>query len=155
MSRVTCRLAVVTGIALCVCLASFADEKGETKGGFKPIAELNLSTPIVDINGPIPTLLREAKVGQLIQVQIRYPIAPPFPQSAEVDLSTRAFSLVGVYNTGGQVAILTPKPQTGGLGVGYLSVFVKAINQGRGTITAQIKLSDGTVKSVPFEFEIK
>ncbi|MDB5390560.1 MAG: hypothetical protein JWM11_6206 [Planctomycetaceae bacterium] len=150
-------LATVGTVGAGTLLAEFATgQQGDAKKdeGYKTIAELNLSEPIVSINGPFPTVLRGAKVGQLIQVQISFPISPPFPTSAKVEPDSDIFSVIGVYRTEGEIAILTPKPKQGAIGVGFLSVFVTAKKAGKGNFTVKVKLDGGTVKSVPFAFNI-
>jgi hypothetical protein len=88
-------------------------------------------------------------------VQISYPIAPPFPKSASVDSGNGGFSPVGIFRTDGEVAILTPQPKRGRIGVGFLSVVAKALKKGQTTLTAKIALADGTVKEVPMKFTIE
>src|SRR5438270_105845 len=48
----------------------------------EPIYRLNLSKPEVPIEGPFPTLVRQAKYGDLIQVVITYMLGlpPPSPE---------------------------------------------------------------------------
>lgn len=157
---VVTRRAVIAGIGVAGmsligsedCVAQEAADKGRANSS---IAELKLSDPIVDIGGPFPTLLRGAKVGQLILMQISYRIATSVPKSATIDLSSKALSAVGIYMTPGEVAFLTPERKEAKIGVGFLSVFVKAIDKGRCSVTVKVTLTDDTVKDVPFEIEVK
>jgi hypothetical protein len=119
------------------------------------IGELVLSEPVIFINGPFPSQARPAKVGQTIVVQISYPVAPPFPQSASVDSGNGGFSAVDIFRTDGEVAILAPQPKRGHIGVGFLSVVAKAIKKGETTLKAKIELADGSVKEVLIPFNIE
>ncbi len=143
-----------TGLTLLGVRSGSARQEERGVGARETIAQLNVSQPSVFINGPIPTLMREAVVGDAILVQVSYPISPPFPKSVKVGLSSRALRLVGVYRSAGEVAILTTEPVQGKLGVGYLGILVQAMNSGTETITARITLSDNSVKEVPFTFGI-
>jgi hypothetical protein len=120
-----------------------------------PIGQLALSEPIIFINAPFPTRARTAKVGQTVVVQISYPIAPPFPKSAGIDSGNGGFSPVGIFRTDGEVALLTPQPKSGRIGVGFLSVVAKAIKKGPTTLTAKIEMANGTVKELPIPFSIE
>jgi hypothetical protein len=119
-----------------------------------PIGQLVLSVPVVFINGPFTPEARTVKVGQTVVIQISYPISPPFPKSARLDSGNGGFSPVGIFRTDGEVTILTTQPKRGRIGVGFLSVVVKAVKKGRTTLKAKIELTDGTVKVVPIAFEI-
>lgn len=120
----------------------------------EPIHPLNLSDPVVPIGGPFPEVLREAKLGALIQVQLTYPIVPPFPRCAAILCHCPIFCPVGVYSTGNKVVVLTQKPQTSNIGLGYLSAFVKAVGLGTALFTVRVSREDGTIRDVPFAFRI-
>jgi hypothetical protein len=113
-----------------------------------------ISEPPAGIQNATPQPVREVQVGDTIVMQIAYPIAPPFPTSVQVEHG-RMFRLIGTYRTDGKVAVLTPKPQQQGVGVGFLSVIVQALNEGKGKITVKVTMKNGTIKSVPFEFQVK
>ena len=151
--RLIASLAVATSLVITSLsgIVTAADEKAKAA----PLSSLVLSEPPVSVNGPFPAKLRGAKVGDLVQVQITYPIVPPFPESAKLILKSRAFSEVGVFRTDGQVAILTPKPQQGAIGVGYISAFVKAVTPAKSAgFEVEVRDSAGKVKIVPFMFSI-
>jgi hypothetical protein len=117
-------------------------------------SRLNLQKPVF-VQGPIPSLLRSARVGDLIQLQVSYPISPPFPTKACVETDNRALSAECVVGTPGEVAILTLKPQSGRIGVGFISAFVRAHTAGKATATVTVVFPDGTKKAVPFAFQIE
>jgi hypothetical protein len=119
------------------------------------MGDLVLSGPVIFINGPFPPEARTAKVGQTVLVQISYPIAPPFPKSASIDAGEGGFNPVGIFRTDGEVAILTPEPKQGRIGVGFLSVLAKAIKKGRTTLKVKLELADGTAKEMPISFDIE
>lgn len=121
----------------------------------QPIAQLNLSDPAVSIHGPFPTLMRGARPGDLIVVQVSYPMAPPFPKSAVIVPASRIFSPVGVYRASGKVVTLTPEPQQGGVGVGYLCAVVKAMKAGQGDFAVKVTLMDDSIREVTFTFLIE
>jgi hypothetical protein len=50
---------------------------------------------------------------------------------------------------------LTPQPNRGRIGVGFLSVVAKAIKKGETTLTARIELVEGAVKEVTIPFNIE
>jgi hypothetical protein len=128
-----------------------------SRGGAPPseIGQLVLSEPVIFINGPFTTQARTAKVGQTVLVQISYPIAPPFPKSVSVDSLNDGFSPVDIFRTDGELALLSPEPKRGRIGVGFLSVAAKAIKKGPTSLKVKIELADGTVKVVPIAFEIE
>ncbi len=49
---------------------------------------------------------------------------------------------------------LTAEPQTGKIGVGFISVYLKANNAGQSSAEVTVTLSDGTKKKVPFAFRV-
>jgi hypothetical protein len=154
--RVATQLTVLAvGLLLIAPLAGVADEAGTSSdGACSSLGHLIISEPAVGVHGPFPTLLRRAAVGDAILLQVEYPIAPPFPKSVQVDHG-RQFRCIGVFQTDGKIAVLTSKPQQQGIGVGFISVVVQAMNAGQGTVTAKVTLHDGTTKDVPFAFDIE
>ena len=117
--------------------------------------QLRLQEP-VSINGPFPTLLRVADVGDLIQLQINsVPGIYPDPISVRVFSQHGNVAFVEAVTTVG--AIYHPSPGeviTGVLGTINYSIFIKAICPGNDNVTVKLRLSDGSQKQVPFAFMI-
>jgi hypothetical protein len=140
-----------------MAFAMFMAAGGSAQAVLRPINELALSEPVVYLYDADSATQGTAKVGQLIQAQISYPISPPFPVSADIQV-TPGQGLVprGVYRTPGKIAALGDEPQQSpGIGVGYLSAFVRAQQAGEVSFIVRIKMSDGKVKKVPFNFTIE
>ncbi len=144
-------LAVQVGL---ISLVSWSPAVVRAESPPSAIGQLVLSPPVIFVNGPSPSQSRTARVGQTVVVQISYPIAPPFPTSANIDPGNGGFVPVGIFRTDGELAVLTPESRRGRIGVGFLCVVAKAIKKGETTLTAKVELSDGTVKEVPMKFSI-
>jgi len=118
------------------------------------LGELWIAEP-VPLGGPYPSILYVCKVEDIYQFQIQYYIVPPFPKAVDAYSNSPAAIPRDVVLTAGPVAILDATPQTGpGLGVGFLSVYVKAFHPGMSLITAEVTLDDGSVESVPFQLRV-
>lgn len=117
--------------------------------------EIRLQDPVT-VNGPFPTLLRMANVGDLIQLQISsVPGIGPGPRSVIVYSHCGCVAFVEAVTTGG--AVYHPNPGetiTGLVGTTNYSVFVKAIRPGNDNLTVEVRMSDGTRRRVPFAFQI-
>jgi hypothetical protein len=146
---------VVLGVAIRTTLG---ETKTPNRDGPSVSADLNSSRlsvqQPVSIHGPFPKILRRVQVGDLIQLQLSYPISPPFPLRATVQVSNRALSALWITSTDGEVAVLTPEPQQGMIGVGYFSVYLRANSPGSSTAKVTVTLADDTQKVVPFAFRI-
>lgn len=148
--------AMVLGLAFQPALGA---QKGKApRGG--PVADADLdSTQLIVLDpipfgGPTAPVVREVKVGDIIQIQGTYPIAPPFPERACVKVSNKFLSAVAVTTTSNQVAILGPKPQQGKIGVGYVSAYVRANSPGESTATFTEFFPDGGTKDITVAFKI-
>lgn len=117
-------------------------------------SHLRIQEP-VSIYGPFPTLVREVNVMDLVELQVSYPISPPFPKGIEAKVGNRALTALWIASTDGQVVALTPKPQAGKIGVGFISVYLKANSPGESTVEVTVTLADGSKKVVPFVFAIR
>ncbi len=116
---------------------------------------LDLQEP-VGIDGPFPDLMRNARVGDLIQLQIYSVPGPgPSPEAVGVWSQNGDIVLVDAVTTGG--AVYRPRPGqtvTGVIGTTNYSVFVKATRPGYDTVTVEVQFDDGSCKQVPFSFAI-
>ncbi len=133
--------------------ATLTAANGESVAAEFGASHLRIQEP-VGIYGPFPYLLREVDENDLIQLQVTYPIAPPFPQHIEAKVANRALSALWIAGTDAQVVTLMPAPQSGNIGVGFISVYLKANSPGQNSAEVSVTLSDGTKKTVPFSFHI-
>jgi hypothetical protein len=135
-----------------------AQNEGALRGGESASAKLDSTTlrvqSPVNVHGPFPTLLREVEVGDVVQLQVFYPIAPPFPDAAMVKVSSRALTALLVTSNEGEVAVLGPEPKQGLIGSGYLSAYVRANNAGEASAVVTVTYPGGAKKEVPFQFKI-
>jgi hypothetical protein len=136
-------------------LAVAAQEEDRPKSLTKPLTSNLALYPPVYVYGPYPYKLYTAHKGDLVQLQISYPVSPPHPELVTVTSSTNALLPLDIVNTGGRVAILKPnKPMQGLYGVGHFSVFLRAARNGDASVTVKVKFSDGSVEEVPFQCRI-
>jgi len=120
----------------------------------KMLGRLRLYHP-VPIGGPYPYLLYTARTGDLVQLQLSYPISPPFPKSVSVRYNPAYFDVIDVVGTANEVVILKPgEAQTGVIGLGYYSVYLKAKRDGRTSVQVPVEFEDGDTETVPFNFQI-
>jgi hypothetical protein len=109
----------------------------------------------VPIHGPYPYLLYTARTGDFVELQLSYPVKPPFPERIAVRFDPRYFKIVEVVATEGEVAVLQPgESQEGVLGVGYYSLFAKPLRDGDTRLDVKVTLENGDSESVPFNFRI-
>ncbi len=126
-----------------------------TQAALALLSDMQASDPVVNLYPGDAPVIRTSTVGQLIEVQIRYPIAPPFPQSADIVASRddrRLLNPVGVYR------VPSPASADGGpplLGVGYLGAWIKMTGTGQAHCSVRIRMSDGTLKKIPLIFDIQ
>jgi len=149
---------------LVICVSSFAWRataqeytlhKAPDQGYAKIDGNLVIQPP-VNVNGPNPYILREVHVGDLVLVQIRYPIVPPMPTAVTISTDHKSIEFVSTARSTSEAAILSQKPQTNGkIGVGYVQLLVRPMKAGKEQLTAHVKLFDGSVKNVPFAFDVK
>ncbi len=141
---------------LCVLAASAAgaDAEGQSVSAEFNSSHLRIQEP-VSIYGPFPRLVREVTTNDLIELQVSYPVAPPFPKRIALRVENRALTALWIASTDGEIVALTPKPQTGKVGMGYISAYVKANNAGQSKAEVTVTLADGTKKVVPFAFLIR
>lgn len=137
-----------------VAFSESPPEEDAVRGYSKISGNVVVLDPL-SIDPPFPTLLREAQKDDLLELQIQYPVVPPMPKAVRVATQHNRLSFVTSAFTTSKVAILSQTPQTNGaLGVGYVQVYLRANRRGRDSATVRLEMEDGTVKKVPFEFEI-
>ena len=131
-------------------------DRADAKDTFVEIAGRLLVDPPVSINGPPSEEVHEIGTGDLVLLQIRHPIVPPMPASVEVTSKEKYVEFVSTATTAREVALLERQPRAGGqIGVGFVQVVVRGTTAGKDQLTVRIKLVDGTMKSLPFAFEVK
>lgn len=156
--------AVATLLSVSGRLAQAADKEGGRKDEPKEerkeftraklIGRLRLYPP-VPIQGPYPYLLYTARAGDLVELQLSYPIAPPFPKAVRVRYNPAYFEVVDVVGTDNEVVVLKPgQAQTGVIGLGYYSVYLKAKRDGQTSVQVPVEFDDGDTETVPFNFQI-
>jgi len=110
--------------------------------------------PAVGILGAAPSEPIQAGEGDVLLLQIRYPVVPPMPIGAKLGAGAEGLQLLGVTRGSSAAAILTREPQSGGLlGVGFVQVLVRVRTAGKHAFEVEVKLGDDTVKKVPFVIE--
>lgn len=158
------RIALASSLALAALLSLFAQPSAAQpeparpapKEGYVEITGGLVIEPPVNILGPAVELMREVRVGDLVVLQIRYPIVPPMPQSVTITSDNQAIAMVSTARSAAEAAILSRQPRTNGkIGIGYVQLLVRPAKAGQQHFTAHIKLSDGSVKNVPFGFDVK
>jgi len=155
---------VVCGAALCVLLGVFmvpqllfAGEESTRNVAFgqkeRGLAnELKLYSP-VPVHGPYPYLLYTARTGDVVQLQLSYPIAPPFPRRVGVTFDPHFVKPLDCVNTSGEVAVLEPgNPKEGVIGLGFYSLYIKGLRDGQTHLDVRIDFQDGDFEVVPFNF---
>jgi hypothetical protein len=165
MRGIRCWLMLVLGILALSCGRCEAQDDRKAKSDESPaemkvssrdrlMGRLRLYDP-VNIHGPYPYLLYTARTGDLVELQLSYPIAPPFPKSISVTYNPLRIEYIDVVATDNRVLMLRPgETQTGNLGMGYYSVYLRAKNDGDTRVDVTVKLADGDTETVPFNFKI-
>jgi hypothetical protein len=144
-------------ILVCCVWVSGAEKEGPRAGESvsAPLeGALRLQDP-VPLNGPFPALLRKAKVGDKIILQISYNSRPVFPEEATAKVGNRALSAVEIMTTGNVLFLLNAGEKAEGKAGAHFAVLLRANSPGRCPVTVTCKMSDGSTKRVPFEFEIE
>ena len=131
-----------------------------THAAMVALSDTLVSEPVVNLYPGEAPVTRIVTAGQLVEVQIRYPISPPFAQSAEIVVSRSNKPLikpVGVYHIPNPTASngVMPAMGVGLLGVGYLGAWVKVDGSGEARCTVRLRMSDGTIKKIPLVFDIQ
>jgi hypothetical protein len=139
-------------------LPGFGQDKSPAKpaAGFVDIGDtLQVAAP-VNINGPYSDEPRKVGNGDLLLLQIRYPVAPPMPASVAVESGQKHVELVTTARTTAEIAALAREPRAGGmLGISFVQVLVRATSPGKDLLVVKVKRQDGSVKDVPFAIEVK
>lgn len=134
-----------------------AQDKTEVgaKDAFVELTGQLLVDPPVNINDSPPNIAREINSGDLMLLQIRYPIVPPMPASVAVTSNEKHVAFVSAATTAREVALLERQPRPGGqIGVGFVQVIVRGTSAGKDQLTVRTKLADGSIKSLPFNFMV-
>ncbi len=140
-------------------LATGITRGGDAQGGGETVSAKLGSTSLrvlgpVDVEGPVPELVREVEVGDVVQLQVAYPVRPPFPSEASVKVSNRALTALFVTSNGGRVAVPGPEAKQGVIGSDSFSAFVRASNSGEAKVIVTATYPDGAKKEVPFVFKV-
>jgi len=108
-----------------------------------------VSLPVVPINGPFPTLVRNAAVGFGVIVQFDVPAgSPPFPTDhITVNVVGQGLMHYVGYNK------CVVQPGLPGSPTRY-AVFLCPLRAGSCNVEVELSFSDGTSKKVPYAFSI-
>lgn len=156
---------IVVGLVITVGLASltrqvWSDEQddgrkmGAVQSDLK--GEFHVLEP-VPIAGPYPDTPHEVHPGDVICMQLSYPISPPFPSKLSAYSDSPAATPVGEFalrSSGKLVALSGGQEATGLVGVGYITVLGRASKAGMATITCEVKAGDGKPYIVPFKIKV-
>ncbi len=154
LSRSIAWMLVVVAIALPA--SGQVKAKTDAKDAFVDLAGYLVVSPPVSIYGTPSEQVRTITMGDLMYLQLRYPIVPPMPVSVAVTSIFKHVEFVSTARTSSEVALLGQRPRTSGIiGVGFVQVLVRGKTAGKDQLTVRIKLADGSVKEVPFAFEVK
>ena len=144
------RSIVITFVAVCALglgspSVGFAQQAETKEGGSMEAKIRDLRLKILD---PVSTqgqeVTVEVKENEFVQIQLSFPIAPPFPEKVKAVSSSRSITIVQITGQDGRAVILAPgKTEIGKIGVGFFSVFVRTSNPGEGTVTVTTTKSDG------------
>jgi|GEM_PF-1627690 len=146
-------IALVCAAVIVVAGRALAGD-GESVSADLESSRLRILEP-VGIFGSKPPRVQEAEVGDLVQLQLSYPISPPFPRHVDAKVTNRALTALWIAGTDGKVVALTPgKPQQGLVGVGHFTVFLRANTPGRTSAEVTVTLTDDTVRKIPIKFLI-
>ena len=146
-------------IALACAVVTFPSGKALAGNGESVSADLESSRlrilEPVGIFGSNPPPVQEAEAGDLVQLQLSYPISPPFPRHVDAKVADRALTALWIAGTDGKVVALTPgKPEQGFVGVGHFSVYLRANTPGQTSAEVTVTLSDDSVRKIPIKFLI-
>jgi len=149
-------------IILC-CLSPLAQAQPPKTGaakapgdGFMAIGGNLTIDPPTNLYDPNAEHVIKVRVGDVVQLQIRYPIVPPMPKAVKISDDKKSIQLIASTLTSSEVAILKQDPQTNGkIGVGYVHVWVRPTRAGKHRAELQIKLYDNTTKNVFYMFEVQ
>ena len=124
--------------------------------GFMDIGGNLTIDPPVNLYDPNAEHVVKVRVGDVVQLQVRYPIVPPMPKSVKISDDKKSIDLVATTLTASEVAILKREPQTNGkIGIGYIQVWVRPTRPGKHRAELKIQLQDGTTKNIFYMFEVQ
>ena len=130
--------------------------KAEAKDMFVDLAGNLVVSPPVSIYGTPSEQVRTITKGDLVFLQLRYPMVPPMPVSVAVTSMFKHVEFVSTARTSSEVALLGRSPRTSGIiGVGFVQVLLRGTTTGVDQVIVRFKLADGSVKEMPFVFEVK
>lgn len=146
-------LLVVVGLATIGFTGSLLADDGGSAWANLDLSRLRILEPIgVHENSPP---IEKIIIGEIVQLQVSYPISPPFPQNVEAKASERSLTVLGIAGTEGKVVALPPgKSEEGKIGVGFFSVFLRANNIGNPTVEVKVTFSDESVRRLTVKFDI-
>jgi hypothetical protein len=149
----------LAGIAIAI-LTGFT--KGEDAPGGE-MASVKLDSTMllihapVNVDGPIPKFVREIEEGDVIQLQVAYPVKPPCPVEAAVKSTSRALSVLFVTSNENEIAFLgtKPKQRRDASSRNYFSAYLRANNASpMAEVSVTATYPDNTKKEITLSFKI-
>ena len=117
--------------------------------------KLHVQDP-VPLAGPFPALLRTAKVGDRLMLQVVYsPEGSVIPKKVTAKAENSTLTVLDVLPTE-HALYLQKLPEKNGTKSGtYFAVLVKANAEGNCSVVLTCEMSDGSTKKVPFQFKVE
>ena len=143
---------VIPFVILALTLTTTLYGQGETVTG-KLGGGLKVQDP-VPLDGPVPALLRTVKVGDQALLQIRYESRPVFPREVTAKVGSRAMSALQVVTSQNCLFQLANAESATGVPGSYFGVLVRANSSGMCPVTVTATMSDGSQRTVTFQFQI-
>jgi len=160
MKRAVCTSSSLAAVLFTLVVQVHAEEPEDATAPLSKKLDYQLKTVYepVDISGPAITKKYMATEGDLVQLQIKYPLTlQPLPESASVTSSKKIMKPVDVFRTAAEVVMIdhVVEATTPSIGFGYISILVKAEKAGETLIEARIKMSNGAIESRSFNFLVE
>jgi hypothetical protein len=110
----------------------------------------------VPLGGATPAVLRTAKVGDRILLQVSYsPDASVVPKKVTAKAESPILTILDVLPTERQLFLLKPNEKADGKSATYFAVLVRANAEGECGLLLICAMSDGSEKKVPFQFKVE
>ncbi|MFO0967210.1 MAG: hypothetical protein U0793_16725 [Gemmataceae bacterium] len=108
-----------------------------------------VSYPIVNVNGPFPTLLREAAVGRGVAAQFDVHLIPPFPVD-KIEVHVKGKGHMSYHGWSKHVV----NPCLLGSPTRY-TIYLCPVTPGECHVDVNVYFDDGSTKTVPYAFLIR
>ncbi len=117
--------------------------------------KLHVQEP-VPLDGAAPAVLRTAKVGDRVLLQVAYtPDGSVVPKKVTAKAESPVLTVVDVLPSERQLFMLKPKEQADAKNGAYFAVLVRANAEGECGLVLTCEMSDGSSKKLPFQFKVE